>query len=120
MYNMMSSSQVNILVVTFVVFVGVDAFVYRYAVDKSNEKPLVSERFSIDSNGNTESTALREVINHVHHQHEQTIGNVHVLTNIDIANTITILNASAPAHSQPIDVTTTKAPGKLEKEIHFL
>lgn len=113
MYNMMANLLLNILVVTIVIFIGVDAFVYRYAVDKSNEKPLVSERFSIDNNGNNESTALREVINHVRHQHEQTIGNVHVLTNIDIANTITILNASVPANSQPNNVTPT--PGKSGK-----
>lgn len=36
----------------------------------------------------------RETINHVHHKHEHTIDNLHILTHINIANVITVLNAS--------------------------
>lgn len=49
-------------------------------------------------NGNV---ASRETINHVRHQHQQTIGNVHVVTEIDIKNIIAILNGS-----EPINVNT--------------
>lgn len=79
----------NLLVV--ISLVEVDALVYRRTIDE----PLVKEQQSINSNGNNENVVSREVINHVRHQHQQTIGNVHILTNIDIANLITILNVSA-------------------------
>lgn len=36
----------------------------------------------------------RETINHVHHKHEHTIGNLHILTHINIANVVTVLNGS--------------------------
>lgn len=127
--------RVNIFVVAFAIFAGiVNAFAYRLAIDKSDEKPLVSERFSSNIGASNESVAAREVINHVHHQHQQTIGNVHILTNIDIANLITILNATSPATSsttngQPTDVTATSKmmtvmPGKIvdrkKNGIHLL
>ncbi|XP_055303310.1 uncharacterized protein LOC129568983 [Sitodiplosis mosellana] len=124
-YNMTGQVIVNIIIVAFVILASVaNAFAYRLAIDKSDEKPLVSERFSINNGvaSTNESVAQREVINHVHHQHQQTIGNVHILTNIDIANLITILNASTPtftSHSdgQPTDatavspITMTTLPG---------
>lgn len=120
-YNMTGQVRVNIFVVTIVMCaVVVNAFAYRLTMGKSDEKPLVSQRFSINSVANNESVISREVINHVHHQHQQTIGNIHILTNIDIANLITILNTSNPTSSstvngQPTDATAmpmTIIPGK--------
>lgn len=111
-------------VVAFVLLVGISLFKVNASelssnrmIDRPNVKPLVKERFSINSNGSSESVVSREVINHVRHQHQQTIGNVHVLTNIDIANLITILNASVPTVGQPTDATST--PGKIVKESIF-
>ena len=101
---MTEQRRVNILIIAFVALASVaNAFAYRLAVDKSDEKPLVDERLSNSGGGgaNNESVAQREVINHVHHKHEQTIGNVHILTNIDIANLITILNGSTPTSTSP-------------------
>lgn len=141
--------RVNILIIAFVALASVtNAFAYRLAMEKLDEKPLVDEQFS-NSGGvgmNDGSVAQREVINHVHHKHEQTIGNVHILTNIDIANLITILNGSTPTSmspqqqqqqpqfgGQPTDATAmsptittsmTIAPGKCFKQtnekIHLL
>lgn len=117
--------RVNVFVVAFIMCAGVvNAFAYRLGIEKSDEKPLFSERISIDSGVSNESAVSREVINHVHHQHQQTIGNVHILTNIDIANLITILNTSAPTTSstnngQPThatDTSTTIMPGKYFKK----
>lgn len=92
----------------------VDAFVYPLAIDKLNE-PLFKKQHSINGGGSNESVVSGEVINHVRHQHEQTIGNVHILTNIDIANLITILNVSAPAPTTAVAGQSTDAttqPGK--------
>lgn len=104
---MTSQVRVNIFIVAFVLYAGmVDAFTYRMAINKrSVEKPLVSERFSINSDANNESVVSTGVINHVRHKHEQTIGNVHVLTNIDIANLITIRNTSDPSAGQQTNAT---------------
>lgn len=108
--------------VNFVVFV---AFVLSFEVNavvhvlqiatKSEDKPLVTERFAnVNSNsngsGNNTNILSREVINHVRHKHEQTIGNVHIVTNIDIANLITILNTSTPISGQSINVPSTTSP----------
>lgn len=91
---------------------NVDAFTYHRAIDKLDE-PLVKEQHSINSDRNNERGVSREVINHVRHQHQQTIGNVHIFTNIDIANLITILNVSAASGGQSTDATTTS--GKWRK-----
>lgn len=70
--------------------------------------PIVSERFSVESGANNDSIVSRDVINRVHHQHEQNIGNIHVLTHINIENVITIRNESNPNNSShPADT-----PGK--------
>lgn len=141
---MTEQMRVNMSIIAFVALASVaNAFAYRLATAKSDEKPLVDERFS-NSGANNESVAQREVINHVHHKHEQTIGNVHILTNIDIANLITILNGSAPTSTSPqqpqqfggqptgatamsptITTSMTVVPGKCfkqtnEKKIHLL
>lgn len=118
---MTGKMRVNIFAVTIVMCaVIVNAFAYRLTMEKSDENPLVNQQFSINSVANNESIVSREVINHVHHQHQQTIGNIHILTNIDIANLITILNTSNPTSSstingQPTDATAmsmTIIPGK--------
>lgn len=105
---------------------NVNALVHRLMIQMPNNQPEVKDRFSInnnsnDNNNNNGSIASSEVINHVRHKHEQTIGNVHIVTNIDIANLITILNMSAPVSGQSIDVPSTTItavpatilPGKL-------
>lgn len=114
-------TRIRIVFVAFIIvglsLLEVDAFVYPLAIDKLNE-PLFKKQHSINGGGSNESVVSGEVINHVRHQHEQTIGNVHILTNIDIANLITILNVSAPAPTtaatgvagQSTDATTQ--PGK--------
>lgn len=113
---MVVGEQVRVnIIVAIVLFVisaaGVDALVYRRAIDKSDANPLVSQRFSINNNGRNESAISSQVVNHVHHRHEQTVGNVHVQTNINITNLITILNTTAVNASQPADATMTT--GKL-------
>lgn len=93
----------------FVILDGISSFNVageRHVIANSDAKPLVKEQFSINSSGNNESIVSREVINHVRHQHQQTVGNVHILTNIDIANLITILNESASTDGQTADATT--------------
>lgn len=102
----------------FAMFIGI--FVWKVnalallSVSKYDGKPLVNERFSINGGRSNEIVIPREVINHVRHKHEQTIGNIHISTNIDIANTITILNTSAPTTSQSSNATvlTLLVPGK--------
>lgn len=90
---------------------------YRVSISKYDEKALANERFSF--NGSNDSAT--EVVNHVRHKHEQTIGNYHIVTNIDIANTITILNSSVPTTSQSSNATvlTLLLPGKFSKFSKF-
>lgn len=111
-------TRMRIVFVAFIIvglsLLEVDAFVYPLAIDKLNE-PLFKKQHSINGGGSNESVVSGEVINHVRHQHEQTIGNVHILTNIDIANLITILNVSAPAPTTAVAGQSTDAttqPGK--------
>lgn len=111
-------TRIRIVFVAFIIvglsLLEVDAFVYPLAIDKLNE-PLFKKQHSINGGGSNESVVSGEVINHVRHQHEQTIGNVHILTNIDIANLITILNVSAPAPTTAVAGQSTDAttqPGK--------
>lgn len=110
--------------VAFILSLNVNALVHRLEITMPDDEPMVKDRFSIDGNGNNGSILSREVINHVRHKHEQTVGNVHIVTNIDIANLITILNTSAPVSGQPINAPSsastapaaaaiTTAPGKL-------
>lgn len=108
----------SIVFVAFILSLNVNALVHRLKATTPDDEPMVKERFSIDSNVNNGSVLSNRVINHVHHKHEQTVGNVHIVTNIDIANLITILNMSAPISGQPINVpsaiaATVKAQGKL-------
>lgn len=86
-----------VMLVTLIWIVKVDALVYRHANIKLDENPIIRSRFSINNRTKNGSMVSKEVINHVHHKHEQTVGNVHILTHINIANLITILNTSAPA-----------------------
>ncbi|XP_031628522.1 uncharacterized protein LOC116344213 [Contarinia nasturtii] len=86
--------KVNILFVILLICLilcKVNAFEYKLEVD---EQPLVSERFSADDIGNGESVKSREIINRVHHKHEQNFGDIHVQTNIHIENVVTIRNVS--------------------------
>lgn len=114
--NWLAKVRIAFIAFGFVVIIlssyNVNAFVYRHAIDKL-DVPLVKEQHSVNSDRNNERDVSREVINHVHHQHQQTIGNVHILTNIDIANLITILNVSAASGGQSTDATTI--PGKWRK-----
>lgn len=59
--------------------------------DQSPIKQLNTERLN---DVEKQPIVSRETINHVHHKHEHTIGNLHILTHINIANVITVLNAS--------------------------
>lgn len=99
----------------FTILCKINALTYQITV---SEKPLISERFLTDSVGNGEIIKSREITNRVHHKHEQNVGDIHVLTNINIENIVTIRNVSnsnnpsavANTTSQPI--VTTKIPGK--------
>lgn len=114
------SESVCFKVISFLVVVSaiqpaeVDAFAYRHAIVKLDKEPVISGRLSIVDETRNGSIVAKEVINHVHHQHEQTIGNVHVLTNINIANLVTIFNKSVSAIDRPSDATTN--PGKRRKK----
>lgn len=96
----------------------VDAFAYRQAIVNVNKKPIVGQRFSVETNVRNGSIIQQDVINRVHHQHEQTIGNIHVLTNIHISNVITVLNATTlrPA----IDAKAKSGEDKTKINNHFL
>lgn len=111
--------------ITFIAFIlslslNVNALVHRLQIKMPDDEPMVKERISINSNGNNNNGNIlsREVINHVRHKHEQTVGNVHIVTNIDIANLITILNMSTPIIGQSINppstmtVAVATVPGK--------
>lgn len=104
--------------VTFILSLNGNAVVHRLKITVPDNDTTVKERFSLDNSGNNGSIVSRGVINHVRHKHEQTVGNVHILTNIDIANLITILNTSAlipgsSAEAPSVTTTTVTAPGKL-------
>lgn len=114
-FKMFISVQTIVFVAFVAIMLSVDAnaSVHRLEITVPDNEPVVKERFSINGNGNNESVVSREVINHVRHKHEQTIGNIHIVTNIDIANLVTILNTSAPLAAPVIPTTTTTIkPGK--------
>lgn len=97
------------ILVAFILSFNVNAVIHRFQITKSDDKPSIKERFT-EINSNNGNISAREVINHVRHKHEQTIGNVHIVTNIDIANLITILNSSTPISVQSINVPSTAPP----------
>lgn len=108
----MFTSVQTIIYVVFVAFIlsfNVNASVHRLEITVPDNEPVIEERFSVDSSGTNGSVLSREVINHVRHKHEQTIGNVHIVTNIDIANLITILNTSAPISVHSIHAPSSAA-----------
>lgn len=92
----------------FAIFISIEVMntIHLFADAKQSADQLNSNR----------NIASRETINHVRHQHEQTIGNIHVLTNIDIANLITILNGSQPV--APVGEPNYATAGRL-KHISF-
>lgn len=116
----------GIVLIAIILSINVNAVVHRLELTKAGDEPMVKERIpNVNSNGNNNGNILsREVINHVRHKHEQTVGNVHIVTNIDIANLITILNMSTPITGQSIKAPSTQAvaaakvPGKLVKEVY--
>lgn len=65
--------------------------VQRVKTIDSPIEPTITVRLNDAANP---ATVSRETINHVHHQHEHTIGNLHILTHINIANVVSVLNAS--------------------------
>lgn len=71
----------------------------RRSVEDSNEGSLANNPI------NPENTISRETINHVRHQHQQQIGNVRVVTEIDIKNLITLLTENTTNGSQPVSDT---------------
>lgn len=95
----------------------VNAIAYRYAIEKS-DTASINDQHSINSGGSNESIVSKKVINHVRHQHQQIIGNVHILTNIDIANLITILNESVATGGQSTSASIT--PGKMMTRILYV
>lgn len=99
----------TIVCVAFILSIDVNASVHRLEITVPDKEPVIEERFSVNSSGNNDSVLSREVINRVHHKHEQTIGNVHIVTNIEIANLITILNMSAPIPGQSIGAPASAA-----------
>lgn len=103
--------SVSLTVIAFVMLTGAIWMPQVDAIANVDANPIVRVRFSIDG-----TNVSKEVINHVHQEHEQTIGNVHVLTQINIANLITILNTSASTTHPPSDATTN--PGK-RKHVHL-
>lgn len=120
--------MITVQVTSFIIFVGLavwsvdsldnerpdnEPLDYRVSVSNFDEKALTNERFAIT--GSNDSAT--ELVNRVRHKHEQTIGNYHIVTNIDIANTITVLNSSVPTTSQSSNATvlTLLFPGKLKQ-----
>lgn len=108
--------SISLTVIAFVMLTGAIWMPQVDAIANADAKPIVRVRFSIDGSTKNGTNVSKEVINHVHHEHEQTIGNVHVLTQINIANLITILNTSASTTHPPSDATTN--PGK-RKHVHL-
>lgn len=98
-----------VIICAILLVFDVNASVHHLEITLPDSEPVVNERFSV--NGNNASVVQREIVNHVRHKHEQTIGNVHIVTNIDIANLITILNSSAPIFGQ--STAAAAKPGKL-------
>lgn len=63
----------------------------RIESEPSPVKQMIVIRLSDEEN---KPIVSRETINHVHHKHEHTIGNLHIVTHINIANVISVLNAT--------------------------
>lgn len=102
-------TTVYVVLVAYILSFDVSASVHQLEITVPDTEPVVNERFSVNGSGNNESVLSREIINHVRHKHEQTVGNVHIVTNIDIANLITILNTSAPISAQSVDAPSSSS-----------
>lgn len=84
------------IVVTVLTFVESKSIENGLSVNDSNGIPLTNNNNNNNST-NTENIVSRETINHVRHQHHQQIGNVQIITEIDIKNLVSILNTSVTA-----------------------
>lgn len=86
---------VVISIVTVLTFVESKAIENGISVNDSNGIPTANN--NNNNLTNTENIVSRETINHVQHQHHQQIGNLQIITEIDIKNLVSILNTSAMA-----------------------
>lgn len=91
------------VIIAFVTIASTEPIQYRRSLDTTT--PMVNKSAS-----NPENIVSRETINHVRHQHQQQIGNIRVITEIDIKNLITLLNVSNINESidlKPVTMLTT-------------
>lgn len=86
------------------VFISIVVTLLTYVENKAIENGLLvndANGISLTNNNNNNNSTMaenivsRETINHVRHQHHQQIGNVQIITEIDIKNLVSILNTSA-------------------------
>lgn len=82
------------IVFTVLTFVESMAIENGLSVNDSNGIPSTNNHNN-NNLTNDENIVSRETINHVRHQHHQQIGNVQIITEIDIKNLVSILNTSA-------------------------
>lgn len=85
------------IVVTVLTFAESMAIENGLSVNDSNGIPLSNNNNNNYNSTNAENIVSRETLNHVRHQHHQQIGNVQIITEIDIKNLVSILNTSGTA-----------------------
>lgn len=83
------------IIVSMLTFVESKGIENGLSVNDSNGNPMANN--NNNSLTNAENIVSRETINHVRHQHHQQIGNLQIITEIDIKNLVSILNTSATA-----------------------